>query len=278
MKFLQSLGALLSKGHGVVLFLILLAVGVGIRHLEKDGKETLVAGALSSVYYPAQLVVSSVERIRSVDHENDRLKRENARLKMERDNLREGFEETKRLRELVHFDNVWEYSIVTARVVGRNPGRFLTTFILNRGTDHGLDLNMPVFTTNGLVGRISAVSRSHSKVQLLTDPALHVSVMIQRSRVVGFLNGGNVNFLEASVPSYQGVQVGDTLVTSGFGGIYPKGIGIGVVKDLAKGDLEVVTELKLEPFQKPTRLEEVFVMQKQPDWIVREMLGNAEVH
>lgn len=278
MKFLQSLGALLSKGHGVVLFLILLAVGVGIRHLEKDGKETLVAGALSSVYYPAQLVVSSVERIRSVDHENDRLKRENARLKMERDNLREGFEETKRLRELVHFDNVWEYSIVTARVVGRNPGRFLTTFILNRGTDHGLDLNMPVFTTNGLVGRISAVSRSHSKVQLLTDPALHVSVMIQRSRVVGFLNGGNANFLEASVPSYQGVQVGDTLVTSGFGGIYPKGIGIGVVKDLAKGDLEVVTELKLEPFQKPTRLEEVFVMQKQPDWIVREMLGNAEVH
>lgn len=278
MKLLRSLGALLSRGHGVVLFLILLFVGVGIRHMEKEDKETLVAGAISSVYYPAQLVVSSVERIQSVAHENDRLKRENARLKMERDNLREGIEETKRLRELVHFDNVWDYSIVTARVVGRNPGRFLTTFILNRGTDHGIDLNMPVFTTNGLVGRIAAVSRSHSKVQLLTDPMLHVSVMIQRSRVVGFLNGGDANYLEASVPSYQGVQVGDTVVTSGFGGLYPKGIGIGVVRDLAKGDLEVVTNLKLEPFQKPTHLEEVFVMQKQPDWIVREMLGNAEVH
>lgn len=278
MKLFRLLEGILSKGHGLVLFLILLVVGFGIRHLDKDGKESLVAGALSSVYYPAQVVVSSVDRLHSLSYENDSLKRENALLKMERDNLREGIEETNRLRELVHFDNVWKYSIVTARVIGRNPGRFLTTFVVNRGTDHGIDLNMPVFTTHGLVGRISAVSRTHSKVQLLPDPALHVSVMVQRTRVVGFLNGGSVNYLQAMVPSYTGVREGDTLVTSGLGGIYPKGIGVGVVRSLQKGDVEVVTDLELEPFQKFTRLEEVFIMQKEPDWMIREMIGNAQVH
>ena len=278
MKLFRLLEGILSKGHGLVLFLILLVVGFGIRHLDKDGKESLVAGALSSVYYPAQVVVSSVDRLHSLSYENDSLKRENALLKMERDNLREGIEETNRLRELVHFDNVWKYSIVTARVIGRNPGRFLTTFVVNRGTDHGIDLNMPVFTTHGLVGRISAVSRTHSKVQLLPDPALHVSVMVQRTRVVGFLNGGSVNYLQAMVPSYTGVREGDTLVTSGLGGIYPKGIGVGVVRSLQKGDVEVVTDLELEPFQKFMRLEEVFIMQKEPDWMIREMIGNAQVH
>jgi hypothetical protein len=124
MQLFRFLGNVLSKGHGLVLFLILLLLGFGIRHLGKDGKETVVAGALSSVYYPAQLVVSSVNRIHSVAYENDSLKKENARLKMERDNLREGLEEMRRLRELVHFNNVWDYSIVTARVIGRNPGRF----------------------------------------------------------------------------------------------------------------------------------------------------------
>lgn len=278
MKFFRVLGKVLSKGHGLVLFAILLLLGLGIRHLESEGKETLVAGALTSVYYPAQMVVSSVNRLHSLSNENDRLKRENARLKLERDNLRESVEEAGRLRELVHFDNVWDYSIVTARVIGKNPGRFLTTFVLNRGTEHGIDLNMPVFTVHGLVGRISAVSKSHSKVQLLPDPALHVSVMVQRSRVVGFLDGGSANYLQATVPSYVGVRAGDTLVTSGLGGIYPKGIGVGVVRSLRKGDVEVVTELELEPFQKFTRLEEVFIMQKEPDWTAQEMSGSAEVH
>lgn len=278
MQLFRFLGNVLSKGHGLVLFLILLLLGFGIRHLGKDGKETVVAGALSSVYYPAQLVVSSVNRIHSVAYENDSLKKENARLKMERDNLREGMEEMRRLRELVHFNNVWDYSIVTARVIGRNPGRFLTTFVVNRGTDHGIQTNMPVFTTHGLVGRIATVSKTHAKVQLLPDPSLHVSVMVQRTRVVGFLEGGSANYLNASVPSYMGVREGDTLVTSGLGGIYPKGIGVGVVRSMHKGDLDVVTELELDPFQKFTRLEEVFIMQKEPDWELQEMLKDAEVH
>ena len=124
MQLFHLLGSVLIKGHGLVLFFILLLVGFGIRHLEKDGKETLVAGALSSLYYPAQLVVSSVNRIHSVSYENDCLKRENAKLKMERDNLREGLEEANRLRVIVHIDKVWDYTIVTDRVIGKNKKRF----------------------------------------------------------------------------------------------------------------------------------------------------------
>ncbi|MCK9182547.1 MAG: rod shape-determining protein MreC [Fibrobacteraceae bacterium] len=278
MKFFRSLVLLLSKGHGLVLFIFLLAAGLGLRQLSMKGKELVVEGAVSSVYYPAQSVLSLTNRIRSLSYENDSLKKENARLRMERDNLREGQEELVRLRELVHFDNVWNYPIVTARIIGRNPGRFLTTFIVNRGSDHGIQVNMPVFTVQGLVGRISSVSKRHAKVQLLLDPALKLSVMAQRTRVVGFLEGGSGNALMAMIPSYMGVKVGDTLVTSGLGGIFPKGIVIGTVRDLRKGDVDVVTHLEVAPFQEFTRLEELFIMEKEPDWIVRELLENDSIH
>ena len=62
-------------------------------------------------------------------------------------------ERTSRLHELVRFEDTWDYPIVTARVVGRNPGRFLTTFVINRGKHHGLKEEMPVFSMRGLVGK-----------------------------------------------------------------------------------------------------------------------------
>lgn len=243
-----------------------------MRQAPNSVRQSVVSAMLGSVFYPAQLAVSSLNAYRAVADENEKLKEENARLRQETYHAREGLLELARLHTLVRFDDKWDFPIVTARVVGHNPGRFLTTLVVNRGTKHGVTENMPVFSMNGLVGKITKASLTHSRVQLLVDPNLKLSVMERRTRVVGFLESMDGHVLTALVPAHAGVVAGDTLVTSGLGGIFPKGIPVGTVKAVRKSDLDVMRQMDVEPFQEFSTLEEVFVMEKEADWEIKELL------
>ena len=263
---------LFTQRHGIVAFVFFLVLGLLMRQAPVPIRESVVSTALSSLYFPAQRIVSAMGRYKSIAQENEQLKEENARLRQETFHAREGLQELARLHTLVRFDDKWDYPIVTARVVGHNPGRFLTTMVINRGVEHGVKENMPVFSMNGLVGKISKSTTSHSRVQLLVDPNLKLSVMDRRTRVVGFLESMDGRRLTAMIPTHAGVHAGDTLVTSGLGGIFPKGIPVGTVKEIRKSDLDVMCQMDVNPFQEFSILEEVFVMEKEPDWIVKELL------
>lgn len=263
---------LFSQRHGIVAFVFFLVLGLLMRQAPLPIRESIVTTAVSTLYFPAQRIVSAVGHYKSIALENEQLKEENARLRQETYHAREGLQELARLHTLVRFDDKWDYPIVTSRVVGHNPGRFLTTMVINRGTEHGVHENMPVFSMNGLVGKVSKATLKHSRVQLLVDPNLKLSVMDRKTRVVGFLESMDGVRLTAMVPTHAGIRPGDTLITSGLGGIFPKGIPVGTVKDVRKSDLDVMRQMDVEPFQDFTTLEEVFVMEKEPDWIVKELL------
>ena len=263
---------LFTQRHGIVAFVFFLALVLLMRQAPNPIRESIVSTAVSTLYFPAQRIVSAVGHFKTVALENEQLKEENARLRQETYHAREGLQELARLHTLVRFDDKWDFPIVTARVVGHNPGRFLTTMVINRGTEHGVKENMPVFSMNGLVGKISKATMSHSRVQLLVDPNLKLSVMDRRTRVVGFLESMDGRRLMAMVPTHAGIHAGDTLVTSGLGGIFPKGIPVGTVRDVRKSDLDVMRLMDVEPFQEFSILEEVFVMEKEPDWIIKELL------
>ena len=263
---------LFSQKHGIVAFAFFLLLGIFMRQAPEATQKGIVSTALVSVFYPAQMVISSVNEFRSVVHENEMLKEENAKLRQETYYASEALQELARLHTLVRFDDKWDYPIVTARVVGHNPGRFLTTLVINRGTSRGVKEDMPVFSMNGLVGKVSKTSLTHSRVQLLVDPNLKLSVLERRTRVVGFLESVDGRTLSAMIPTHAGVKVGDTLITSGLGGIFPKGIPVGTVERIRPADLEVMQLMDVVPFQEFSSLEEVFVMGKEAEWIVQELL------
>ena len=264
---------LFTERHGVVAFAFFLVLGILMREAPTTVRESIVSSALSTVFYPVQLLASSVNDFKSLQAENEHLKEENARLRQETYHASEGLQELARLHTLIRFDDKWDFPIITSRVVGHNPGRFLTTLVINRGTHHGVKDNMPVFSMNGLVGKISKAMMTHSRVQLLMDPNLKLSVLERRTRVVGFLESMDGRLLSALIPSHAGVAEGDTLITSGLGGIFPKGIPVGTVRAVRKADLDVMSLMDVEPFQEFSTLEEVFVMQKEPDWIIQELLN-----
>ncbi|MBQ3838738.1 MAG: rod shape-determining protein MreC [Fibrobacter sp.] len=263
---------LFSQKHGIVAFAFFLLLGILMRQAPEATQKSVISAALASVFYPAQMVISSVDEFRSVAHENEMLKEENARLRQETYYASEALQELARLHALVRFDDKWDYPIVTARVVGHNPGRFLTTLVINRGTSRGVKEDMPVFSMNGLVGKVSKATLTHSRVQLLVDPNLKLSVLERRTRVVGFLESVDGRTLSAMIPTHAGVKVGDTLITSGLGGIFPKGIPVGTVTQIRPSDLEVMQLMDVMPFQEFSSLEEVFVMGKEPEWVVQELL------
>lgn len=263
---------LFSQRHGVFAFAFFLVLGLLMRQAPDSVRGGIVSTALGTVFYPAQAVIASVSAYRSIAEENEQLKKENARLRQETYHASEGLQELARLHTLVRFDDKWDYPIVTARIVGHNPGRFLTTIVINRGTNHGVSENMPVFSMDGLVGKVTKATFAHSRVQLVVDPNLKLSVIERRTRVVGFLESVDGFLLTAMIPAHAGVKEGDTLITSGLGGIFPKGIPVGTVKKVRKSDLDVMNQMDVEPFQDFSTLEEVFVMEKDPDWVIRELL------
>jgi len=262
---------LLAWGRGTFAFICLAGLALLMRNGTIEQKQTIVDSLLSSLFYPAQSIVSKVTSVKDLDTENLSLKKENARLRLENDLLRQAKAEAIRLRSMVGFQSPWTYSVSLAQVVGRNPGQYLTTLVINRGFRDGIHKDMPVFTPRGLVGRITKVFDGHSMVQLLSDPNLKVSVISQRTRTVGILDSKDGENLQVMMPSHADLRVGDTLVSSGLGGIFPKGIRVGILKGLNGSDIEVVRYGDVRQLQDPALLEELFVINKEPDWVVQGM-------
>ncbi len=118
-----------------------------------------------------------------------------------------------------------------ARVVGEESTNFLDAILLDLGRVHGIQEGMPVVTDRGLVGRISDVTDTTSKVLLLTDPSSSVTSLLGESRLNGVVRGGSSGDLIMDlIPQGPTVQTGETVLTSGLGGRFPKGIAIGTVQ------------------------------------------------
>lgn len=269
--FVRGIAQLLAWGRGTLTFVCLVGLAMLMRNGTIAQKQNVVDTLMSTLFFPAQSVVAKVTSVKDLDQENLNLKKENARLRLENDLLRQAKAEVVRLRRMVGFESPWTYPVSMAVVVGRNPGQYLTTLVINRGYKDGIHKDMPVFTPVGLVGRISKVFDGHAMIQLLSDPNLKVSVIAQRTRTVGILDSKDGEHLQSMMPSHADLRMGDTLVTSGLGGVFPKGIRVGVLTGVSGSDIEVVRYGNVRPMQDPTLLEEVFVIHKEPDWVVRGM-------
>jgi len=254
--------------RGAAVFALLISLSLYMLLIQVKHKQNIADFLLSNVFYLPQSTLSYVLHISNLSEKNTKLKKENAKLKLEIDLAKEYAIENERLKRLLLFENQWNYPIFLTQIIGHNPGTYMTTVVINKGESDSIFYGMPVFTVDGLVGKVSKVFPYHSMVQLLSDPNSRTSVISQRSRVLGMVFSRNSGDMQIQVSSYADLVPGDTLVTSGFGGIYPKGIPVGVVSKLDKNDSEVLSFGNIKLLQHIESLEEVFVIRKNMDWIV----------
>lgn len=181
--------------------------------------------------------------------ENANLEAEIARLQAQVILLQQENAEIQILSALVDFakqDPGGDY--VAAAVIGRDPSPFLHYILINRGSDDGLRRGMPVVTSQGLVGRIAAVTASAARVQLITDPAISVNVQLPSSGVSAVLVGSLSGEISLDmIPQDATVQSGELILTAGLGGGYPPNILIGQVSGVRTRSFELFQTASVQP-------------------------------
>lgn len=196
----------------------------------------------------------------------EELKRENESLKAEQNRYSEVLAENIRLRNLLKFKQGYtSYNMVGASVIERDYGGWTHTMVIDRGEDSGIKKYMPVIIPSGLVGFVSEVYMNSSRVQLLLDPRTTVGGIVQRpaSRVVSMVSGnsGNPGLLSfMSLPKESDVIKGDVIVTSGYGGVYPKGLVIGTVEQVDVDSEGGTQSAEIRPAADFAHMEEVFII------------------
>lgn len=194
------------------------------------------------------------------------LEKENAELKERSVDYDEILAENKRYRELLDFKAAHrQFNVRAGSVISRDYGTWSNTMVIDIGSEDGIEENMAVVTPAGVVGFISDVYPHSSRVQLLTDPRTSIGAIVQRpeSRVSSVVRGnGNVPTEPQFVNIAKDADIleGDTLVTSGFGSIYPKGLYIGTIVSIHQDDNDFVKYAVIRPGVDFSKLEEVFVI------------------
>lgn len=128
-----------------------------------------------------------------------------------------------------------DYDFAMAEIVGREVGNYMTVFTLNVGTDNGVTADMPVITSSGIVGYVTEAGSNWSKVLTIIESASAVGACVERTGELGLLEGDHDMREEGlckliHLASDSEVAVGDRIVSSGLGSIYPRGLVIGTVE------------------------------------------------
>lgn len=199
--------------------------------------------------------------LRALREENRSLSHEAAVLKRRISQLEEQALETQRLQRMLALRENQASGFVAARVVGKDATSWFKTLLVDQGSLAGVRRNLPVLSPDGLVGRVVEVTPTAAKVQLVTDPMSASGGLIQRTRVTGIVSGNLGSGLRIRyLPLLADVVAGDDVVTSGMGGVFPKGIPLGRITAVERKSGALFQEAVLTPAVDLSRLEEVLIL------------------
>ncbi len=196
-----------------------------------------------------------IDHFLSVYGENESLREENERLKEWQATALELGDENRALRKMLNVVDDPRASFVSARVIGDGGGGFVRTVLINAGARDGVAEGQAVVNGDGLIGRIVEAGERSARVLLLTDLNSRIPVVVGASRERAILSGDNT---DAPTLAYLAddavIGAGDRVVTSGHGGMFPPGLPVGRVEEVAKDGVRIA------PFADWHRLEFVSVL------------------
>jgi len=268
------MAAFIRRHRTLLLLVSYVASSVYLMSLDiKNPDKTLVIErAVMAAFAPAQSVCTTVcsgisETVETylclvrTNKENMVLRRDLKRLEAEKTSLVEAAMQNSRLQKLVNLDESRRFESLYCSVIGVDPSRLFSSVFVDRGSEDGLVRNTPVITDDGVVGKIVKVSSHTARVQLLTDVRSSIAVLVQRSRVPGILQGTGSNLCDmVYIDAEADIKPGDTLLTSGFGGVFPRGLRVGTVRSIVKEGGALTKSAKVSAFVNVQQLEELLAL------------------
>ncbi|MCU0591819.1 MAG: rod shape-determining protein MreC [Desulfobacterales bacterium] len=201
----------------------------------------------------------------SVSQENQRLLKELGKSHQKIIQQSELELENQRLRELLGFKRSLPAPAIAAEIIGKDPSAWFKTVIIDKGSSDGLRRGLPAVSSLGVVGQIVEVSGRQSRLMLIIDRNSGADALVQRTRARGVVKGTSRDecYLDYVLHA-DDVRVGDLVVSSGFDGVYPKGLLIGTVTavDFKGGDF--FKDVQITPAVDFDKLEEVLIILESP--------------
>ncbi len=255
---------------------VIVAFAVNITVLTVTARNHPSAGGISrtavSLVSPFQYAVTKsmgfVEGIwRSYFHlvavarENTALKKELAEAKEKSNQCSELALSNRRLRTFLNLAMTMDDQAIAAEVIGRDPSPWFKTLMIDKGSSDGLTAGMAVVVSEGVAGQVVDVSPGFAKVMLITDRSSAVDALVQRTRARGVIKGEAADhcFFKYALRKHD-IRIGDTIVSSGLDGVYPKGLRIGTVSHVVKNSAGIFQEVRISPFVDFEKIEEVLVV------------------
>lgn len=201
--------------------------------------------------------------ITKLKSENEELKQKNSQLEQSLRELEIIKSENEILKEYVNLTDKYDYQTVPAYVINKSVNNYSKTIIINAGEANGIKPNMTVIANEGLVGYVVSTTQNTAKVQTIIDTATSVSSVISTSRQAIIVTGTleNNNILKAMyIPTDAEILESDKVETSGIGGIYPKGIKIGTIKQIVNTKNNIDRYAYVETAVDFSKLETVLVI------------------
>jgi rod shape-determining protein MreC len=201
-----------------------------------------------------------------IRQQNDQLRLELDSAKKELAELRENASEVERLRQILSLTPPVDWTRRAARIISHRlgPNAALETFLIDKGSAHGVSVNMPVVSPDGVVGRVLRLSPTAATILLITDPNSRIPVVSQKNRTQGIVKGeGPTKELTLQyVPQGAPVEEGEVLVTSGLEEIFPKGLPVAKVTSVGRSGSSLFQLIHAAPLFTPRQLEEVALLFK----------------
>lgn len=231
----------------IAVVLCLIMISLSLNRAEPTFFESGIGYILSPIQKVNTLVsdwfaskFNALVNINDIENENEKLKEQVYALQTEVDRLKLIEDENKKLSETLKVDQKYSnYPKVGARIIAKDTGNWYDIFLIDKGSQDGLEKNMVVIASGGLVGKIVETGINYSKVVSIIDDTDSVSAKSLRTDDIGFIRGDLENQGSCKmeyVDSDAEIMKGDEIVTSHLSEIYPPGITIGYVKEIVTDD------------------------------------------
>ena len=209
--------------------------------------------------------------------ENDTLRKTISHLEEENLRFREAIVASERFESLAEFQERRDAPMMPANVIAQDLSRWFQSVVIDQGAASGVRAGMPVITGLGVVGVVAGTTPGAAKVLLMIDLQSRVDAYVQRSRARGTVRGRSEERCEFDyVLREDDVQEGDQLLTSGLGGVYPKGLVVGTVASVERKPYGLFQTVRVSPAVDFRKLEEVFVILEQRELPAAETFSAEE--
>lgn len=264
-----------KKHTGLKILIVVICLSVIAIIITSLSKTSIFSSALGFITTPLQNISTQFsnsafgemkESYQELSDKNSELEQKSSELLQHKSEYYELKRENEQYKNMLGLkEQNTDYEFASASVIGRDPAELYFGLTINQGSLDGISLYDPVITDRGLVGYISEVYSSYSKVTTILSPDANVSAIDQVSLVTGILNGNisssdNKMAYMKYVSEQDNVSFGDIIVTSGLGGVYPDNLLIGEVDTISRQENSVDLVVTVKPYEDIENVMNVFVI------------------